>query len=152
MRRIERAGGNHGEPVHSPPSRRDQFQTAAVTRMMFPVADWVPVTLKVPVTIFRFKSQEPHAHLEIKHDHDCFETGLEDLVLTRPEIEKYEATIGIVAETKQAPLQPPPPGPRDARPDPAHPRSTIGTASTWNSSATFMRTACRLHRRFSSAS
>ena len=60
------------------------------------------------VTIFRLKSTEPYSHLEIEHEHDWFEIGLEDLVLTRPEIEKYEAANGIVAETKQAPVQSPP--------------------------------------------
>lgn len=59
------------------------------------------------VSIFRFKSQEPHSHLEIEHDHDCFEIGLEDLVLTRPEIEKFEAANNIVVETKQAAVQQP---------------------------------------------
>lgn len=60
------------------------------------------------VTIFRFKSSEPDTHLEIEQEHDCFEIGLEDLVLTRPEIEKYEAANSIVAETKQPAVQPSP--------------------------------------------
>ncbi len=49
--RIERGGRDGGEPVQSPQGNRGQLQTAAVTRMMFPVADWVPVTLKVPVWV-----------------------------------------------------------------------------------------------------
>jgi hypothetical protein len=49
--RIERGGGNGDEPVRSPQGLRNQLQTAAVTRMIFPVADWVPVTLKVPVWV-----------------------------------------------------------------------------------------------------
>ena len=62
------------------------------------------------VTLFRFKPQEPYSCADIEYELDWFEIGLEDLVLTRPEIEKYEAANGIVAEVKQTAVQPPPSG------------------------------------------
>jgi hypothetical protein len=62
------------------------------------------------VRIFRFKPQEPYSCADIEYELDWFDIGLEDILLTRPEIEKYEAANGIVAEVKQAAVQPPPSG------------------------------------------
>jgi hypothetical protein len=59
------------------------------------------------VRIFRFKPQEPYSCADIEYELDWFDIGLEDILLTRPEIEKYEAANGIVAEVKQAAVQPP---------------------------------------------
>lgn len=55
------------------------------------------------VKISRFRSPEPDAWLTLDGDGEELEIGLDDLVLTRPEIEKYEAANRIVASSKAAP-------------------------------------------------